>query len=76
MERLTATLAPAHLKKEEAEFDLPIVVDILSAIRIPGSYLKVPGVQDFGKNLEKASLYMKLPESSQVGKTGVTFRPP
>ena len=32
MERITGNLAPAHLKKEGAGFDLPIAVGILAAM--------------------------------------------
>ncbi|MGA2935989.1 MAG: magnesium chelatase domain-containing protein [Syntrophobacteraceae bacterium] len=49
MERSTANLVPAHLKKEEAGFDVPIAVGILFAITTPGSCLKMPAVRGFGK---------------------------
>jgi len=47
MERITATLVPAHLKKEKAGFYVPIAVGILTAIKMPGSYVKMPGVPGF-----------------------------
>ncbi len=45
MERITANFTPDHLKKEEVEPDLSIVVGILSAIKMPESYLEIFWVQ-------------------------------
>jgi len=42
---------PANkLNREDAGFDVPIAVGILSAIKMPGSYLKMPGVLSFEYN--------------------------
>jgi predicted ATPase with chaperone activity len=49
VERITANFAPAHLKKQGAEFGLPIVMGILSTIMMSGSFLEMPGVQGSGK---------------------------
>jgi len=35
------------MNREDAGFDMPIAVSIFSAIKMPGSYLKVLGVRGF-----------------------------
>jgi hypothetical protein len=41
-------MPPLFWRTEEAGFDVPIGVGILSAIKMPGSFLKMPGVPNFG----------------------------
>jgi len=49
MERITANLIATYLKNEEVGFDVSLAVGILAAIRIHGSYLKMPGVRGVAK---------------------------
>lgn len=45
------SICPHSFEESKRGFDVPIGVGILSAIKMPGPYLDMPGSQGFGKRV-------------------------